>query len=455
MAATNNGFNHISDSSKYVLFDPTGSNFPPTIKTVEEALKAISQDALTTPGLPSASETVRGVAFIATDADITAGTDNSKIVTPAKLKGALSRPDATTTVKGIVRLATDAEATAMTLVGPAAITCSTLGAAFKNHRATESVVGTSQIASQAQAIAGTDNTTIMTPQKVKAAIAASNTPLSVATETSQGIVQLATAAQVKAGTVGDGFAISPKNLKAAVATTTSSGLARVATDVEAKALSDWSLMLTPGNLGTIQATDQQRGIVQLITAPHPTNGINKALAGNANVVPGTRKVNGLSLEADINLWPGLIGAYDRNETWATFVPRSEAYSPPRFFARNGIPAGDASEWLRFWQRYPKVTVDLSAVFGGWGDTRTRYIDFEIRQIFNDGNYAVLSRPRLQLYVYKGGSKGHDWQFQASETIFFDLYGLNGDGFYGDQSIQIVPVGNYQCERWTYKISCGY
>lgn len=455
MAATNNGFNHISDSSKFVTFDPTGSNFPPTIKTVEDALKAISETALTTPGLPSASETVRGVAFIATDADITAGTDNTKIVTPAKLKAALSRPDATTTIKGIVRLATDAEANAMSLVGPAAITCSTLGFAFKNHRATESVVGTSQIATQAQAVAGTDNTTIMTPLKVKAAIAASNTPLAVATETNQGIVQLATAAQVKAGTVGDGFAISPKNLKAAVATTTTSGLARIATDVEAKALSDWSLMITPGNLNTIRATQTQPGLVQLtyeVNANDPT----RVLAASANVVPNWRKINGLPLTGDVNIWPGLIGAYDKNETWATFIPRSEAFSPPRFFAQSNLDPSHWSTVNRFWQRYPRATIDISAVFGGWGDTRTRWMEFEVRQIYNDGvNYSVLARPRLELTVYKGGSKGHDWQFQASETIFFDLYGANGDGFYGDQHIQIVPVGNYQAIRWTYKISCGY
>ena len=68
---------------------------------------------------PDATETVKGIAEIATTAEVTARTDDQRIVTPAKLKAyvatnAPAPPDATETVKGIVELATAAETTAGT-----------------------------------------------------------------------------------------------------------------------------------------------------------------------------------------------------------------------------------------------------------------------------------------------------------------------------------------------------
>jgi hypothetical protein len=65
---------------------------------------------------PDATETVKGIAEIATTAEVTAGTDNERIVTPAKLKAyvatnAPTPPTATETIKGIVELATAAETT--------------------------------------------------------------------------------------------------------------------------------------------------------------------------------------------------------------------------------------------------------------------------------------------------------------------------------------------------------
>ena len=59
---------------------------------------------------PAATETVQGVAEIATTAEVTAGTDDTRIVTPLKL----ANMQATETVKGVAEIATTAEVTAGT-----------------------------------------------------------------------------------------------------------------------------------------------------------------------------------------------------------------------------------------------------------------------------------------------------------------------------------------------------
>ena len=58
-------------------------------------------------GHTNASETVAGIAEIATQAEVLAGTDDTRIVTPLKLHKAV--PAASETVKGIVELANTAE----------------------------------------------------------------------------------------------------------------------------------------------------------------------------------------------------------------------------------------------------------------------------------------------------------------------------------------------------------
>lgn len=78
------------------------------------AINEVKASATGSP--PAASETVAGVAEIATQAEVTTGTDDLRIVTPLKLAtrlaGISAQPDASDTVKGIVELATTAEAVA-------------------------------------------------------------------------------------------------------------------------------------------------------------------------------------------------------------------------------------------------------------------------------------------------------------------------------------------------------
>lgn len=74
---------------------------------------AINEVKAGSSGSPAdASETVKGIAEIATQTEVTTGTDDTRIVTPLKLEtrlGSVTVPDASETVKGKVELATLAE----------------------------------------------------------------------------------------------------------------------------------------------------------------------------------------------------------------------------------------------------------------------------------------------------------------------------------------------------------
>ena len=105
-----------------------------------------------------ASETVKGIAEIATTSETNTGTDDARIVTPAKLAGRT----ATDTRAGVVELATDAETQTGTDTARA-ITPANLSA----RSATESRTGVAEIATQAETDTGTDDARIVTPLKLK------------------------------------------------------------------------------------------------------------------------------------------------------------------------------------------------------------------------------------------------------------------------------------------------
>ena len=81
--SNNNTYQHVSNESIYVEFDPTGSNFPDTITNVQAALAAISPSGVN--GVPEATTTTPGIIQIATPQEVIDGLDKSKAVTPASL----------------------------------------------------------------------------------------------------------------------------------------------------------------------------------------------------------------------------------------------------------------------------------------------------------------------------------------------------------------------------------
>lgn len=283
---SNNTINHVSDASVYVTFDPTGTQWPSTYKNVQQALAAIGSWARTDVGLPVAAPGFRGIAAIATQAQIDAGTDNTTIVTPALLQYRLQNPHASQTVWGYTRYATDAESVTVSndLVS---ITPRSLNYVFNNRKATEIVWGSAKLSTTAQATSGTDDTTAMTPLKVKQAISALVPVQSNATESAFGLVQLATVAEVRAGTIRDGFAISPYTFIRLTASESDLGLLRIATQAEVNAGTDNTKAITPQKLAAVKGSGSAFGMVKLSTEIN-TGLANTALSAGANVVPSNR-----------------------------------------------------------------------------------------------------------------------------------------------------------------------
>lgn len=182
---------------------------------------------------PPATETVRGVAEIATQAETEAGTDDERFITPKKLAGLF----ATAARRGIVRLATaletitgtDAEK-AITPAGLAAVTSTTLRR------------GLIKSATSGETATGTATDTAVTP----AALAALTS-----TNARRGIIQTATGAETIAGTDTE-KAITPAGLSSLTATTSRRGLAEIATNEEAAAGVSADVVLTPAHMAVLK-----------------------------------------------------------------------------------------------------------------------------------------------------------------------------------------------------------
>lgn len=125
-----------------------------------------------------------------------------------------SVPAASETVSGIVELATSAEATAGTDT-VRAVTPAGLAAAVGTlvPDASDTVKGKVELATQAEAIAGTSTTLAVTPEGLAATVAAASVP--DATETVKGKVELATTGEATTGT-DTVRAVTPAGLKAAI-----------------------------------------------------------------------------------------------------------------------------------------------------------------------------------------------------------------------------------------------
>ena len=280
----NNTINHVKDDAQYVKFNPTG-DWPENITNVQAALAAINGFAH--EGLPDATETVAGIAQIATQDEVDAGVIDNKIVTPKTLAVKMSKPDATKDVKGITRFATNDEALGNAeniAIGP-----DTLSHAFKNKTASESDLGTIKICTLEAAKVGADDTMAVTPKKMHAAIAQIVPGLipdqNTASEQRQGLVQLATNAQTSQGTIREGFAISPYAFANARATETNAGTVKIASQSQMNAGNDDTVVVTAKKFANTKATTSQFGVVKLRDTVG--NEANAALAANAKVLPTT------------------------------------------------------------------------------------------------------------------------------------------------------------------------
>ncbi len=164
----------------------------------------------------TASESRRGVAEIASQTEVDAGTDNTRIIAPLKLKTWLDRDH-------FVTAGTDGLSHTGTIWDDVTLSIAS---------ATETQRGTLQVATQTEANSQSSplDDVILTPKKLNARRA---------TESLAGIVRLATASEVDAGTVSNEIVLTPSDLLRWTRTSANSrssetryGTARSATTLE-------------------------------------------------------------------------------------------------------------------------------------------------------------------------------------------------------------------------------
>jgi hypothetical protein len=157
--------------------------------------------------VPSATETQKGTARIATSTEVALGIDDNLIVTPKKLKeSTVQVPGATETTAGIARIATPSEALAGTSTNTI-VTPSNLRANLPGN-ATETARGIIQIASANDISQGTDDTKAVTPLKLKA----SGVVITNASKTVAGVSRLATFLETLQGQINDNVTVNPASL---------------------------------------------------------------------------------------------------------------------------------------------------------------------------------------------------------------------------------------------------
>ncbi|MBC7173748.1 MAG: hypothetical protein H5U40_15010, partial [Polyangiaceae bacterium] len=189
--------------------------------------------------LPAASETESGLVERATQAEVNAGVDAVRYVSPATLAGRTAT-DART---GVVELATVAETQAGTDSARAVTPAGLAG-----RTATDTRTGIVELATPAEVQTGTDTTRAVTPAGMASL---------TATDARRGLVELATAAEVQGGT-DTARAVTPAGLASLTATTSRRGLVELATLAESATGSSTVLAVTPAALGATKARFHQR-----------------------------------------------------------------------------------------------------------------------------------------------------------------------------------------------------
>jgi len=108
--------------------------------------------------IPDATESVKGVVELASNAEVATGTDATLVVTPAGLASLLATLIASATARGMVELATNAE-TATGTDDTRAVTPASLAALV----ASETAKGIVELATNAETATGSDTTRAVTP----------------------------------------------------------------------------------------------------------------------------------------------------------------------------------------------------------------------------------------------------------------------------------------------------
>lgn len=375
---------------------------------------------------PPATETVKGVAEIATTAEVSGGTDDQRIVTPLKLNqrllGIPSYSQATETSLGLIELATQAEVQAGTdtvrAVTPSGLnsrsatdtrtgivelatnaetqtgtdaTRAVTPAALSSRTATADRTGLVELATDAETQAGTDATRAVTPAALKSSLLAysgsghthdasaivsgiiSNSRLTQSSSSVSGIVELADNTETQAGT-DTARAVTPAALSSRTATTERTGLVELATDVETQTGTDATRAVTPAGLASRTATDTRAGIVELATdseaqaGTDTTRAVTPAALSSRTATTDRTGLVELATDSEIDLATDATKALPASAA-RRIVPPGAIMG----FARNTAPSG----WIKangatlLISSYPELaaaiycgdTLNATALFG--------------------------------------------------------------------------------------------
>lgn len=176
----------------------------------------IKIDATGGGGIPDASETVKGVLELATQAETDAGSNDLTAVTPLKLR------NTTLTSNQLPTVPFSKGGTGLTTLGAgSSFYLRTNGTATGMEwatipptiipSATEVVQGAVRYATQAEVNAGTDASSVVRPNTLRTTVFTS-AQLPVATDTTKGAIELATQAEVDLGG-NSSFAVTPNTLR--------------------------------------------------------------------------------------------------------------------------------------------------------------------------------------------------------------------------------------------------
>lgn len=267
----NNNINHISPYAENVLIDTDNSKFGELVQNVQQLVQNI--DDMAVNGVPFATPSISGISRIATEDEVLAGTNEFAFVTPKTLQAKWIRPLATENSIGTVQLANNNNRLYANRSDLFVVSTSGLWDILRNKSISSvGIRGTVSLSSVTQATSGVDDTTSMTPLKVKQAIDTfAVTDVPGANETISGTVRNVNTAAI---TVDKhfGYVISPKNFLESNATETKNGTVKFATQAIANALTNNTVALTPARLP--KASTTQQGVVRLSDVP---------VAGGGNV----------------------------------------------------------------------------------------------------------------------------------------------------------------------------
>ncbi len=242
--------------------------------------------------------------------------------------------------------------------------------------------------------------------------------VSAASDTAQGVVELATDAETNTGT-DTARAITPANLSARTSTETRTGVVELATDAETQTGTDTARAITPANLSARSATETRTGVAEIATQAETDTGtddaryitplklktstsldaryVNETDYEDSDVLSKILNVDGAGSLLDADKLDGQEGAYyrDASNLNAGTVPT----------ARLGSGTADSTKFLRgdqTWATPAGGSFDLTEVEVNLGSTLQTSGNFVISGLsgLNTGD-PVLVRQAVGPYTGKG------------------------------------------------------